>query len=307
MKFNIVRSVCIDADFNKVRSIVEDFSTWNSWSPWTLADPKCKIDISGSAGKVGHSMSWSGEIIGSGINTISSISEKLISYDLEFFKPNKSVSTTSFIFEDCKEGTKVSWTMDGSLPFFLFFIIPMMKAWIGMDYDRGLKMLKEIVEKGKVDVKTENLGIKEFNGFSYIGIRRTCNINEVGQKMPADFDLLMNELSSREAKHWISLYPKMNIKTGEMTYIAAISDENIDLEILNENYVKGSIKDCSVLEIKHRGSYNFVGNAWSMGMMYLRSKKIKQSGVPFEYYWNSPKECKPSDLKTSIYFPLKIK
>jgi len=57
---------------------------------------------------------------------------------------------------DDGDQTKVTWTMNGCVPIFLFFMIGMMKAWIGMDYERGLMMLKELAEKGKVDALTRN-------------------------------------------------------------------------------------------------------------------------------------------------------
>ena len=95
------------------------------------------------------------------------------------------------------------------------------------------------------------------------------------------------------------------MKTMMVTYIAAISDENVgDLNLGNE-YIKGTITNGKMLEIKHNGAYDFLGNAWSMGMMNMRAKKMKAGGDPFEQYWNNPMETAPEDLKTSVYFPLK--
>ena len=308
MKYQVVRSTVINADLNKVRSIVGDFKTWLKWSPWNIVEPECKMDFDGNPSEPGHKMSWDGEVIGSGVNTISSVEDNAFHYDLEFIKPFRSKAKVSFLFEKEGEGTKVTWTMDSSMPFFLFFMIPMMKAWIGMDYERGLRMLKAVLEEGKVDADTNNLGKQQFEGFSYVGIKRTCSMAEIGDKMSADFGKIIEDVvekNNRSAKHWVSLYSKMSMRTGVMTYIAAVSDEGLEGVDLGEGYVKGEIKSGTMLEIKHRGSYDFIGNAWSMGMMIIRSKKLRQNGVPFEYYFNSPMEVKPNELLTSIYFPLK--
>jgi hypothetical protein len=42
-----------------------------------------------------------------------------------------------------------------------------------------------------------------------------------------------------------------------------------------------------------------------MRMMHLLTKKIKGKSIPFEEYWNSPKDTDPKDLKTSIFSPVK--
>lgn len=304
MKYHVERSTLIQADISKVESLIKDFNQWNNWSPWTIAEPDCRIAIKGEIGQVGHQMHWDGQIIGEGMNTIESLDGNKINYDLQFIKPFKSQAKASLILTKEDKATKVTWTMDSRMPFFLFFMVPMMKAWIGMDYDRGLHMLKEMAEKGKIEAKSSNEGIKDFAGFNYIGLQRTTHMTDIAKNMQIDFEKLSKAVTAKGSnpKHWLSLYPKFDIKNQTMTYIAAVSDEGVNL---GENYVKGSIENGKMLEIKHRGSYSFLSNAWSMGMMYLRAKKMKQKPVPFEYYWNNPQQVEEKDLETSIYFPLK--
>ena len=308
MKYYLERSINIDADLEVIKALVEDFNQWNSWSPWTIIEPDCTVKVEGDRGEIGHSMSWEGEIIGSGTNTLIEKNENELLYDLQFIKPFKSKALTGFTFESVDEEVKVTWSMDSSLPFFLFFMIKQIKALIGMDYDRGLRMLKEIAEKGKVSAETINNGVVEIKGFSYIGIKRTVKVNEIGKYMQQDFDQLIGDIVVKRGKsalNWVSVYPEMNMKENTMTYIAAVSDEVLKDEELGSQYVRGEIKSGQALEIKHNGPYDFIGNAWSMGMMFLRAKKIKQSGYPFEQYWNSPKEVEANELKSSVFFPLK--
>lgn len=307
MKYQIKKSIIINAKTEKIKPLITDFNHWKTWSPWSICEPNHQQIITGNPCEVGHKMSWNGKIIGSGHNAIEKINENYIYYHLEFLKPWKSTAKTRLSLEKTSEGTKVTWTMDSSIPFFLFFMINKMKAWIGMDYERGLKMLKTLAEKGKIETKTTNEGISEFQGFSYIGIQKTSTIKNIGKEMKQAFTELIEELKSqgKSAKHFISIYIKSDIVSQKMTYIAAISDEELKESNLKGNYLKGVIDSGKVLEIKHKGSYEFLGNAWSMGMMFLRAKKIKKKKHPFEYYWNSPYEVKPEELETSIYFPIK--
>ena len=308
MKVHVQRSVHIDAPKDTVRPLIQNFNHWNSWSPWTVAEPDCPVTIEGDPETPGHSMSWDGDIIGAGKNVLLEHNEQGLTYDLFFLKPFKSKAKTGFQIQANNGGTDVTWTMDSSMPFFMFFMVPMMKAMIGMDYDRGLRMLKEVAEEGHVNASTNNKGIGDLTGFSYVGIQRTVPMNQMSEAMEKDFSTLTEDLVHKHdivPDQWVSLYPKMDVKKMQMTYIAAISDEKLGDVSLPANYVQGEVKSGKALEIKHDGPYDFIGNAWSMGMMYLRAKKIKHKGVPFEKYWNHPKEVPAEDLQTSIYFPLK--
>ena len=308
MKYHVERSTQIDASKDAVKSLIVDFNHWNRWSPWTIAEPDCPVTIKGEPATPGHSMHWDGQIIGSGENVIASVEEGHIQYDLSFFKPFKSKAKTGFVIKEGHDGTTVTWTMDSKMPFFMFFMVPMMKALIGMDYDRGLRMLKEIAEKGQVNAQTTNRGRVDLKGFSYVGLKKTVSMESIGEEMQKDFDRLYEDFIEKhqlQPENWVSIYPKMDMRKMQMTYIAAISDEGLNDQTIPPDYVKGTVSAGKALEIRHDGPFDFIGNAWSMGMMYVRAKKLKQSGHPFEKYWNDPRETDPEALKTSIFFPLK--
>jgi len=253
-------------------------------------------------------MGWDGEVIGAGTMSLNSIQDDVYDYDLAFLKPWKSKAKVSFVVEELGDQTKVTWTMESSMPFFLFFMVKMTENLVGMDFERGLVMLKAMAEKGEVSADTLNCGTVDYSGFSYIGIERSVAISEMPSKMQKDFEQLVQDIvisGKKGAKHWVCIYPKFDMKNMKATYIAAVSDEDLGDLDLGTSYVSGEIPSSMALEIKHNGAYEFLGNAWSMGMMYMRAKKMKGGGYPFEQYWNSPMEETPENLKTSIYFPLK--
>ena len=308
MKYHIEKSTTIAADNEHVRSFIENFARWSEWSPWTIVEPDCEVIVEGTPGEIGHTMRWKGEIIGSGSQTLSAKNDESLHYDLEFITPFKSKAKASFLFESSDNGTTVTWTMDSKMPFFLFFMVNTMKNLIGMDYERGLKMLKAVAEHGEISATTTYVGVTDIDGFSYVGIKKTVPFAEVGEAMRADFKKLIDNVvhtRGKSAKQWITLYPKSDMRNLTMTYIAAISDEELHDVDLGPEYVHGTIQNGRALEIKHDGPYEFLGNAWSMGMMHLRAKKMKQNGIPFEHYRNSPEEVEAHELKTSVFFPVK--
>lgn len=183
----------------------------------------------------------------------------------------------------------------------------MMQSLIGMDYDRGLTMLKALIEEGKVDADTHNEGVNTFGGFDFIGIKRTSDLAEMPDIMQQDFSKIMQQCVDQavEPEHVLSIYNKVNLSKQLFTYTSAISAESFDVQALGDDVVHGYVRQQEMLEIKHRGSYKFIGNAWTMGNMILRANKMKSNGKPFEYYHNDPADTPERELLTSVYFPVK--
>ena len=307
MKYQVRKSIVIDADPNTVRPYVADLRQWAAWSPWSIIEPDHKSSFAGTHGEVGSSMSWDGDVIGSGKMTLVSVVNEEYEHKLEFFAPWKSQAKATVALQAKGASTQVTWTMDGTMPFYLFFMVGMMKAWIGMDYDRGLRMLKELAENGQIDAQTSDLGVVDFEGFAYVGLANTSLVQDMPSDMQADFDRLMRDIAaaSCDPKHHLAIYTNVKMSKQRFSYISAVSDESASGLALSDDYVRGRIPSQKMLEIRHRGSYRFLGNAWSMGHMVARAKKMKTNGKPFEYYHNSPNEVAENELLTSVYFPVK--
>ncbi|MEL6389833.1 MAG: SRPBCC family protein, partial [Bacteroidota bacterium] len=150
-KMHIHRTIDINAPKEDIKAVLTDFNQWQEWSPWLIAEPAAKVEIADDA----QSYRWTGARTGEGEMAITSTTDDLIKYDLRFIKPWKSESKVTFGLHAQEDHTKVSWTMDSSLPFFLFWMKKSMEAFVGSDYDRGLNMLKKKIETGSVPSKLE--------------------------------------------------------------------------------------------------------------------------------------------------------
>jgi len=64
--FRVKRSIVIEKPVDKVFSVVADFNSWRSWSPWLCQEPESRLTINGSPGSSGHRQEWEGQRIGSG-------------------------------------------------------------------------------------------------------------------------------------------------------------------------------------------------------------------------------------------------
>jgi hypothetical protein len=74
---------------------------------------------------------------------------------ITYFTPWKSHATASFLLEVIdKKTTQVTWLMNSSLPLFAFWMKKTMIKCIQNDYMRGLILLKDLVENGKIQTET---------------------------------------------------------------------------------------------------------------------------------------------------------
>lgn len=306
--YHVERSVVIDKPLEAVQNSLRDFKQWPKWSPWLIMEPDAALTYSDRQGQVGANYGWSGVLIGAGSMELTEVHSDALKMQLYFVKPFKSEAKVGFSLEEMEEGTKVTWHMDGHLPFFMFWMTGKMKAFIGMDYERGLNMLKEYLETGKVSSFVHIEGVMPLEEQKYIGIPRSCSIKELGEVMQEDFESLYhfmqnNGISTERIP--FTIYNTFDIFHGKTSYVACIPVEE-DLEIVNA-WVHGTLKKQDTLKTVHKGSYLHLGNAWMTAMGFARMKKIKtlRSPVGYEFYLNDPNETVPEELVTEIYMPLK--
>jgi len=305
-KTHVARSIVINAPVQKIYSTLNDLNQWQHWSPWLVCEPEAKVVVSEDT----KYYDWEGSRIGSGNLKITDEQPfRLIDYDLTFLKPWKSVAKVRFELEPADEGTKVTWIMDSSLPFFLFWMKKSMEAFLGMDFVRGLNMLKEYVEVGEVKSKLEFLGKGHYAGCQYLGIKRDCSVDEVGDKMSADFAKLTDVAGATEdniAGEPFSIYHKWDLVKRKVSYTAGFPLRSIPDQIPS-GMIKGTIPATPTYTLRHVGRYMHLGNAWTTMMMMQRSKEFKpKKGIhPFESYVNNPQEVSETELITDIHFAIK--
>jgi len=305
-KMNVIRSASIQSDVATVFSKLNDFNHWSAWSPWLIMEPEAEVTVADDA----KYYEWKGNRTGEGNMTITGEQEnKQIDYDLTFLKPWKSKAKVSFLLEENGDHTNVTWTMDSSLPFFMFWMKKMMEGFVGMDYERGLNLLKDYIEKGEVESKLEFKGIEKFPGADYVGIKTTCPIAEIGEKMSADFGTINEHLEGQNEVQVVggySIYHDWNLKKMECTYTACVAvDKHPDS--LPAGMINGSIPETNVHIVRHVGAYTHLGGAWSAQMNMQRGKEfaMKRGIHPFEWYHNMPGEVEDKDLITDICFAAK--
>jgi len=148
--YTVERSAIIAAPAERVYAQIVDFRRWPAWSPWEDLDPNMERTYSGADSGPGAATAWSGNRkAGQGTMEISEAAEPSeVKIALEFLKPFKSRSTTTFSLKPQGEGTEVTWTMVGPTTFMtrVMGIFKSMDKMIGPDFEKGLGRLKAVAE-----------------------------------------------------------------------------------------------------------------------------------------------------------------
>lgn len=301
------RSIIIDKPANEIYPHISDFNNWSAWSPWTILDDKTKVKVS----EDGKFYEWESAIIGSGnMKMLSENTNQSLDIELKFLKPWKSKANVSFKLIPKGQSTEVHWIMDSKMPFFMFFFKKMMETFVGMDFDRGLTLLKEQVEKGSVDMKLTVEGFREFKGVKYIGLKSTGRFSEIKELMGRDFGKLMNfageNLQGNMENYTFSILTKFKPTKDYIEYIAAIPVKDNTIELPN-GLIKGDIPAMKIHVAHLKGSYKFLGNLWSVQTQRFRSKvfKVNKKNPPMEIYLNNPQNTEEKNLETEVWYPSK--
>ena len=142
--YEFERSIEIEAPIDSVYNQVSDLHNWPNWAVWWKKDSTIDTEYFGEKNGKGASMKWKGEEVGSGGLEIVSCSPDRIEIKLHL---GSMTPNGIWQFKEIDDGTKVTWKMQGEMPFFIRFMTLFMDKMAGPDLSQGLKNLKEVCEK----------------------------------------------------------------------------------------------------------------------------------------------------------------
>ena len=143
--YTVERTTTIAAPPEEVYAAIIDFHEWRAWSPWEDLDPDLQRTYSGEESGVGSVYEWKGNRkAGEGRMEITETEvPSRIRVAVDFLKPFKSSSVSTFTLAPVDGGTDVAWTMVGPKTFMtkVMGIFKSMDSLIGKDFEKGLARL----------------------------------------------------------------------------------------------------------------------------------------------------------------------
>ncbi|MBS2097977.1 SRPBCC family protein [Carboxylicivirga linearis] len=307
--YYITRSIELDVSREKAFELISDFNTWTSWSPWLCLEPDANVSVSKDGKAIGAVYKWTGKMVGVGEIEHKSLKKDVsLEQEIRFLKPFKSRSDVFWMLSGKGEMCELTWGMKGKMPFLFKFMAKNMEPWIGMDYERGLKMIKDKLELGSIASEIKIDGIENIQPDQFIATRTSCNMKDISSSMKEAFNQLNNLANDKniQAEKALAIYHNFDIKNPVCEYSAGIITSS-QFNLSNGFYV-ATLPAKKALKVTFKGDYKHLSNAWSAAYMYARSKKLKVSRSidPIEFYLTDPtKETDPAKWITEVYLPLK--
>lgn len=299
----VERSIVVEKTPQEVMDFLSDFNHWRAWSPWLIMEPSCHVDVYGQQGEPEAGYHWQGDLVGEGKMELIRKSVQSLDIDLEFIKPFKSSARADFRAEPHEQGTKLTWLLHAKLPFYLFFLKKTLEMSLGMDYERGLKMLKSLLETGKVPSKVSLIGRRKAQLQYYVALEHSLTIEQLSQQIPEDYKKLEDLFKTQHIQPTgapLTVYFEMNMTNRVCRIHNAFPVEQA--VSVPAPFVCAALPEHDTFSVKHTGAYPFVGNAWAYAMFIARAQKVKlrKSPVGYEHYIGDPQTTKPDALETDI-------
>lgn len=307
--YRVSESLTMAVPREKAYGLVADLKSWPKWSPWVMHEPELELAYSDDPAPdaQGGNYSWKGKKMGIGKVTHVNLKEaERIEQRIEFLKPFKSASDITWTFEYDGGKTKVTWTMEGRVPFFFRFLAGMIKRMVSSDYRLGLKMLER-----EADPEAPRFGF-EFSGVSDCPATRCVyesykgNLAGLKEKLPDVFPKLAEaakDESGKPAGMPMGVCVKMDEKNDHIEYEAAVPTTKSECDLPVKEYPAST---CNKVVL--RGSYDLLPLAWHVAFANTHMNKLKfdKGRPPFEVYENDPTSvASPDEILTSIHIPVK--
>lgn len=148
-RYNVEKSAIIKKPAGEVMGYIGNLNHYRDWNPWAKMEPTATATITGTPMVPGHKYHWQGKKIGVGELRLISADSKHIHFDLQFFKPWKSLAKDNWLFEPWGDGTetKITWQNSGTLPWPVARLIgPMISKNLNHQFTTGLENLKKVCE-----------------------------------------------------------------------------------------------------------------------------------------------------------------
>ena len=136
----IEASVEIEAPSDVVYEKVANLQTWPTWAAWWKKDSTMTNVYSGEKSGLGAKMSWSAIDGGGSLEIVKANFAKNLQNELIFDGMPPSYNVWTFV--ETAKGTRVTWTFQDELPFYVHF----MQLFISTELEEGLIELKKLCE-----------------------------------------------------------------------------------------------------------------------------------------------------------------
>ena len=307
------RERVVDAQRATVFWLLNDFRQVNQWSPIADGDPNARVSFSGPPAGEGAATSWSGHIVGSGMETIVE-SEPYTRILTEVRDGSGRVASHSILLDAADDGaTRVTWTYRRDYGFNLagrYFAL-LMDGIVGEDIEGDLARLDEFAVRlpraDFSDLEIEHL-VVEAADIAYLTTRSQPRSDAISSAMSTSYYDILDYIDRHdlsEAGAPISI--TRSFDGGELVFDAAIPVRGLTASTPRdfERVKIGTSYDGAAIRARHIGGYASLARTHDKIAAYLAARGIERNGDAWESYVSDPRRTDESGLVTYVYYPVR--
>lgn len=310
---HVERSVAIDRPAATVFTVVNGYTHFLAWSPWSARDPDARYERSGPAHGVGARLSWAGDprLVGTGWQQIvASEPYRRVAMQLEF--EQQGTAETYFLIEDAERGVRLTWSFDTdllegqSLPggvlaryFGLFF-----DRWIGSDYEDGLARLKTYVESlpaadfARLDVEVVRA---EPRDILFVRIDDLDDSLDLATRLGAAYRAISSFMAANGIERTGQPLTLTRVDGNRgLSIEAAIPVAPAGVETI-EPVRAGRTPGGRAVRAAHYGAHATLRQTYDELAAWMATHGLVEGPVTWEEYVSDPAETPPDELVTYIY------
>ena len=299
-KQKVKRDILINKPVEEVYSYLSRLENFNKWSVWSQNDSSLKNSISGTDGTTGAENHWTGDPELSGEGNMKIITLKLnekIKYHLSFKQPKPMEAGSDFELESVNGQTKVTWifTLETARPWNIFNLFSSLDKKMGVDFEDGLKNLKNILEGKPMDTPVTTYEVKQMNfpATTFALYRQQVAMNEIAGFYAEHLPKLFANLSTAGVTPGTptGLFYEWDEKSSRTDMAAAIPVP-ADYTSGNDSIKLSTIAGSKAVYVDYYGAYDKTQEAYKTIDKYLADNKLKQKSPVIEQYMNDPQVVK---------------
>lgn len=302
-KFDISRSVVVNAPAETVFKNCSHFSAFNQWNPWSKLDSTMVVTEEGTDGTVGAKHSWKGNNkVGAGSMTITKVEPNArVEWALDFLEPFEAHNQAYMNMESVEGGQKLTWGMKGAMPYPMnaMMLFMNMDKEGGKDYEEGLANLKAMCEATPTYEITET----DWAEKNCLAIRQVVGFADMPKFFGEHYSKMYEAIAKAGAKPTIPLgvYYKYDEKAMNADVAAAIPFEG--KKVLAKGYSNLNLPDSKAYLINYFGDYQKMKPAYEAMNEKLKTLGRENPDMVVEEYVSDPMtEKDTAKWNTKIYF-----
>ena len=307
--YDINHSRVIKAPAEVVFENINDFKTWENWSPWFEKDSTVVISLRDTTSGVGAAYSWIGKRGKGFMKTLYIVPNEEIVQQVDF--GYNSAPEIYWKFKGMDLGTQVTWGMRGknsfSDKFYWLFKGGIEKNMLPTQ-ERGLELLEQHILKELEKHSFETKGAVDYGGGYYLYQTTSCKIEDIEKKMDEMFPVIIKFMADNAIEASGKPFT-LNYKWDEVNNTAMFSacipvKERV---ITTGDVLTGYLKPQKTFKTVFKGDYKFSNEAWEAAYDGLIAQGFTEvlGAESFEIYEVGPKDtANPAKWVTEIYIPI---